>query len=118
VLASCATTYDQTLVRDTAPATTTTLPTGPAAVLLPRLGTEAAGLSAVMIAGGDDDSISDQISSLWAAARHEVSTTRPDLVGGFDSSVALVARAVRFKRAADADKASKNLTFLIDSYLS
>ena len=43
---------------------------------------------------------------------------RPDLVDGFDRSVALVAKAVQFHRAADADKAAKNLTTLVDAYLT
>ncbi|MBI5088046.1 MAG: hypothetical protein HZB15_04030 [Actinobacteria bacterium] len=117
-LSGCATTYDSTLVADTAPATTTTVPTGAAADLLPRLEAEALGLSSVMIDGGDDEAVSEQIDSLWTAARAEVSSARPDLVDGFDQNVALVAKAVRFKRAADADKAANNLSLLIDAYLS
>jgi hypothetical protein len=117
-LAGCATTYDSTLVQDTSPATTTTLPSGRAADLLPRLEDEAIGLSAVMIDGGDDEAVSEQIESLWTAARPEVTSSRPDLVDGFDQNVALVAKAVRFKRAADADKAANNLSMLIAAYLS
>jgi hypothetical protein len=117
-LAGCATTYDSTLVQDTSPATTTTLPSGTAADLLPRLEDEAIGLSAVMIDGGDDEAVSEQIESLWTAARPEVTSSRPDLVDGFDQNVALVAKAVRFKRAADADKAANNLSMLIAAYLS
>lgn len=117
-LSSCATTYDATLVQDTSPATTTTMPSGAAADLLPRLESEALGLSSVMIAGGDDEAVSEQIESLWSASRVEVSSTRPDLVDAFDQSVALVAKAVRFKRAADADKAAANLSTLVDAFLS
>lgn len=117
-LPACATTYDQTLVKDTAPATTTTLPSGPAAELLPMLRDEANRLSGVMIDAGDDDAISEQIASLWAASRDEVQAARPDLVDGFDQNVAMVAKAVQFKRAADADKAAKNLTALVAAFLT
>jgi hypothetical protein len=117
-LAGCATTYDSSLAPDTAPATTTTLPSGAAADLLPRLEASAVGLSSVMIDGGDDEAVSEQIDSLWTAARAEVSSSRPDLVDGFDQNVALVAKAVRFKRAADADKAANNLSMLVDAFLT
>jgi hypothetical protein len=114
-LSGCATTYDSTLVADTSPATTTTVPSGAAADLLPRIESEALNLSTVMIDGGDDEAVSEQIGSLWTAARAEVSSARPDLVDGFDQNVALVAKAVRFKRAADADKAANNLSMLVDA---
>jgi hypothetical protein len=116
-LTACATTYDESLVKDTSPATTTTVPTGTAAELLPQMASEAIRLSGVMIDGGDSESVSEQISALWTAARNEVIATRPDLVDGFDQNVAMCARAVRFKRAADADKAARNLTALADAYL-
>jgi hypothetical protein len=118
-LSACAaTTYDESLVKDTAPATTTTLPTGKAADLLPQLQGEADRLSGVMIAEGDADAISEQIASLWAAVRDEVQRSRSDLVPGFDQNVAMVARAVQFKRAADADKAARNLTALVTAFLT
>jgi hypothetical protein len=115
---ACATTYDESLVKDTSPATTTTLPSGAAVDLLPQLAAEATGLSAVMIAEGDDEAVAEQIAALWTAARDEVRSDRPDLVDGFDRSVAMVAKAVQFQRAADADKAAKNLTTLVDAYLT
>jgi hypothetical protein len=116
-LSACATTFDETLVADTSPATTTTLPSGSAAELLPQLQIEASGLSAVMIADGDDDVVAEQITNLWNAARDEVRSERPDLVDGFDRSIAMIAKAVKFHRAADADKAASNLTTLINAYL-
>lgn len=117
-LSACATTYDTALVKDTSPATTTTLPSGAAADLLPRLTAEADRLAGVMIADGDDHTVSEQIASLWAAARDEVKADRPDLVDGFDQNVAMVAKAVKFKRAADADKAAKNLKVLVAAFLA
>lgn len=117
-LSACATTYDDDLVADTSPSTTTTLPSGTAATLLPQLAAEARSLSGVMIDEGDDDAVAEQIAALWTAARDEVSAARPDLIDGFDQNVAMVARAVQYKRAADADKAAKNLQTLVDTFLA
>lgn len=113
------TTYDETLATTatTAVATTTTVPTGTAAELLPRLRDEAASLSGVMIDEGDADAVAERIVALWEAAGQEVGRTRPDLVDSFDDNVALVLKAVQFSRAADADKASKNFDALVDAYL-
>ncbi|MCX6520519.1 MAG: hypothetical protein NTZ21_07630 [Actinobacteria bacterium] len=113
------TTYDETLATSatTAPATTTTVPTGSAAELLPRLRDEAASLSGVMIDEGDADAVAARIVALWEAAGQEVGRTRPDLVVSFDDNVALVLKAVRYLRAADADKASKNFDALVDAFL-
>ena len=110
-----ATTYDESLdTSETVAATTTTLPTGTAAELLPRLAIEAAGLSAVMIAEGDASAVVDRAAALWAAARPEVARDRPELLGDFDANVERLATAVRYKRAADADKAAANLQVLVD----
>jgi len=118
--ACASTTYDETLATSatTAAATTTTVPTGTAAELLPRLVDEAAALAGVMIAEGDDRAAADRIVALWEAAKPEVAASRVDLIASFDASVALVEKAVDFSRAADADKASKNLDALVDAFLS
>ena len=115
---ACATTYDKELEPNTSPSTSTTLPSGTAAELLPQLSAEALSLSGVMIDGGDDDAVAEQIAALWTAARDEVLANRPDLIDGFDQNVAMVARAVQFKRAADADKAAKNIQTLVETYLA
>lgn len=117
-LSACATTYDDDLVADTTPSTTTTIPSGTAAELLPQLSAAALSLSGVMIDEGDDDAVAEQIAALWTAVRNEVSAARPDLIDGFDQNVAMVARAVQFKRAADADKAAKNIQTLVDTFLA
>lgn len=113
-----ATTYDETLETTVTAAdtTTSTLPTGPAAELLPLLADEAAGLSAVMIAEGDASAVVDRTAALWAAVRPEVARDRPELLGDFDANVARLATAVEFKRAADADKAASNLRILVEYY--
>jgi hypothetical protein len=119
VVAACGpTTYDEALAPDTAVATTTTLPSGAASELLPQLVAHSVSLSGVMIAGDDAEAVAEQIDSLWTASRPEVQRTRPDLLDGFDQAVALVDKAVRFSRAADADKAARNLTVLVDTFLS
>jgi len=118
--ACASTTYDETLATSpvTAEVTTTTVPTGTPEELLPRLIDEAASLSGVMIAEGDDRAVADRIVALWEASRPAVAATRVDLVASFEASVALVQKAVDFSRAADADKASKNLDALVDAFLS
>lgn len=119
VASSCSTTYDATFstTATTAVPTTTTLPVGAAADLLPRLRTEAASLSGVMIAEGDEDAVLERIVALWDATRAEIGQQRPDLVPGFQQNIALVEKAVQFSRAADADKASKNFDALVAAFL-
>ncbi len=117
-LTACATTYDSTMATDpSATSTTSTLPSGTAAELLPQLAAEASALSAVMIAQGDASAQTDRIQQLWDAARVEVGAHRPDLLADFLANVARIHRAVQFKRSADADKAAKNLTVLVNAYL-
>lgn len=119
VVSACSpTTYDESLVETTVAATTTTLPSGAAAELLPRLEAEATGITGLMIDGGDAGGAAERIEALWAAARDEVSAARFDLVAGFDDAVIEFAEAVQYKRAADADKAARNITALVDAFLA
>lgn len=120
IASGCAsTTYDETLATSasTAVATTTTVPVGAARDLLPRITDESAALAGVMIAGGDDGAVADRIVALWGAVSQEVSEVRPDLFDSFVATVALTQKAVRFSRAADADKASKNFKVLVEAFL-
>ncbi len=117
VLAACSpTTYDASIPSDPPAATTTTLPTGTAATLLPRLLTAAGSLSAAITTRGDKVGIADQVQSLWNAASQEVAATRPELLGDFEANVAMSVRSAQFNRAADADKAFQNLTALVTAY--
>jgi hypothetical protein len=122
VLAGCApTTYDAsvtTTVADDAAATTSTLPSGPATELLPRLVDEAAGLSALILDGGDDQAAARRIAELWAAVSQEVASNRPELLGDFEANVARCKVAADRNRAADADKAFLALDALTDAYLA
>ena len=102
---------------DTAPATTTTLPTGTTEQLLADLVAESGALSGVMIADGDEGAAGERIAGVCAAVRADVQAARPDLVDEFDAAVAMCERAIEFSRAADADKAARNITALVDAVL-
>jgi hypothetical protein len=118
---ACATTIDSSLATTTTLAsqsTTTTLPVGDAATLLPQLLEEASTLSRrVRQNDGDRDAL-ERMDALWAASRSEVGSTAPELLGSFDGQLALAGRAVQYNRPADADKAYRNLTALVDSFLA
>ena len=116
-LSACATTYDTTLASEQAStSTSSTLPIGSAAELLPRLQLEAEGLSALMMAGQDAAGSAQRIQELWDAVKTEVNTKRPDLLSDFSLNVGRCAHAVEFKRAADADKAARNIGVLVAAY--
>ena len=118
-LSACVDTqYDSSIPSEPTIAVTTTLPSGPAADLLPRLVAEAGTLSAAITSKGDKSAIAESAQDLWAAAQQQVAAERPELLGGFESNVADLADAARFNRAADADKAFKNLQALTDSFLA
>lgn len=119
MLAACSpTTYDASVPSDPLAATTTTLPTGTADTLLPRLLTVASTLSQQITSDGDRMGTAEQVASLWAAASPEVATKRPELLRDFEASVAMCQKAARFKRAADADKAFTNLSALVSAYFA
>jgi hypothetical protein len=109
---------------DTAPAVDTgdgaaptTLPVaGSAAELLPEIATELSQLSAQIGAPGDERATLARIDALWVVARPEVEEERPELVGGFDTTVDMARTAVNRIRPADADKAFNLLSDLVDRY--
>ena len=121
-LTACGTTYDAEIASDESvaaePATTTTLPTGSAEELLPKLAEEAAQLSTLMIEDGDAAAAAARIGQYWEAVKAEVNANRPELLSDFSLNVGRCATAVQYKRSADADKASKNLDALVASYLA
>lgn len=123
VLAACApTTYD-TSITTTVPGaadttTSSTLPSGSADDLLPRLVDEASGLSRLILDGGDDAAAARRIAELWNAVRAEVEAARPDLAPDFAANVERTERAAARNRAADADKAYVALKALADAYLA
>lgn len=119
VASGCAPTkYDETVSTGSVVATTTTQPTGSPEDLLPRIVTEAGSLSEVIATKGDDSAVAEQIASLWAVVIDEVSVTRPDLLPDLQANIDRCGVAAQFNRPADADKAFRNLTVLVDAYLA
>jgi len=117
-LGACApTTYDSELVATTTTAVTTTVPTGTAVDLLPRMVVEGQSVGGLMVDDGDARAAVERLTALWNVGRDEVAASRPDLIDGFDQQVDRFQRAVQYKRAADADKSARNLVVLVDAYL-
>jgi len=116
--AGCAsTTYDASLA-STSPtrSTTTTLPSGPACAVLPRMLSTAHSMSAVISDKGDDEGVLAAVSADWKVVSAEVEAKRPELLDDFDDVLRMLGTASRFNRPADADKATKNLTTLVAAF--
>ena len=117
--ASCAaTTYDTSISTGSLAPTTTVLPTGSAAVLLPMLVTDASQLSAVIVDAGDKFAIVERIEALWAAERDEVTAKDRDLAIEIGAEIAKGRTAARLNRPGAADKVYRNLTALVQAYLT
>ena len=117
-LSSCGKTIiDTTITEAPNVAVTTTLPTGSAAELLPRLVAEAGKLSDLIGTAGAKNDQMQLINNLWAAARVEVAAADADIADTFDAAVELCAKGTKFNRPADADRCVRNLTALTNSYL-
>jgi len=116
--ASCAaTTYDTSITTQAAP-TTTVLPTGTAAELLPQLVKEASGLSTLIADSGDKMASVERMEALWAAARDEVTRKDREIATEIEAEVAKGRAAATFNRPGAADKVYRNLTALVEAYLS
>jgi hypothetical protein len=123
VLAACATTVDESdsslqVPGDTATATIpTTLPiSGTAEELLPEIAAELSQLNGQIAADGDQRATLARIEAIWLVAKPEVEQQRPDLVGVMQTAIDMARNGVVRTRPADADKAYKILTDLIDRY--
>jgi len=118
-VAGCAkTTIDPSVTTAAAQQTTTTLPAGPPAELLPRLLTEVGKLSDAI---GNADHKSEQMSvinNLWDAVRPAIAANDGVLVLTFDATIELCRTGAKLNHPADADKCFRNLTALADSYLA
>lgn len=110
-----ATTFDESRATTTAVATTTTLPVGDAAELLPRLDEALGGLS-VLIGPRPDNSPRPAVGkreqlqlvlALWNAVRDEVTGVDPEAAESLQRLIDLAVLAVERNRPADADKAAK-----------
>lgn len=118
-MASCATTYDESEATTIPSSTTTTVPTGPPEVLLRRLLDEAGTLGTLIDEhSAESTPVLEQVEALWTAVRDDVERTHPGLLDDFDANVVRCRTAVQRNRPADADKAFRNLTSLVDSYRS
>ncbi len=127
LLSACgATTYDESIATSTVVVTTTTLPSGTAVELLPRLATSLSELS-ILIGPVPDDLRSDDvdkrrqladIEALWAAVEREVTADDADAAETLTRMIELARVAVERNRPADADKAAKFAGQVIDDYLA
>ena len=96
---------------------TTTLPiTGTTAELLAEMSAEMSRLSSEISAPGDERATLDRIERVWVVARPDVESTRPELVGGIDTTVDMARTAVIRIRPADGDKALQILVDLVERY--
>jgi len=118
-LGACAkTTIDPTVTTEPTDQTSTTLPTGTPAELLPRLLTEVGKLSDAI---GNADHKTEQmetVDNLWNAVRPAVAKADGVVVLTFDATIELCHTGVRLNHPADADKCFRNLTALVDSFLA
>ena len=119
IVASCSpTTYDSSAEAEPpAAASTTTLPNGTAAELLPLLLAEVQGLPLKVMNANGDGAAATRIEQLWAAIQPEIEANRPELVPDFEFVVRRSRAAADRNRPADADRAFKNLTSLVQAYL-
>jgi hypothetical protein len=118
-LTSCApTTIDTSISAVSAAPTTTVLPTGTAAELLPQMITEAAGLSTLIADQGDKFASVERIEALWAAVHAEVEAKDRNIATEIDAEVVKGRNAAQFNRPAAADKVYRDLTALVRAYLA
>lgn len=118
-LIGCAeTTIDPNVTTEPAAATTTTLPSGTPAELLPRLVIETGKLSDTIGIGEGEQEQMQTIDNLWNAVRPAVAETDGVLVLTFDATMELCRLGERLNRPADADKCFRNLSSLVESFLA
>ena len=117
-LTACSpTTYDEAAGTTDAPATTSTLPVGTLAELLPRMQDEVEALPALVVSGDGDGTSATRIEEYWAAIQPEIEADWPDLVEDFEFVVRLCREAADRRRPANADRASRNMATLVDAIL-
>ena len=96
---------------------TSTLPiVGSTSELLAEMSAQMSQLSAQIGDAGDEKATLQRIDAIWVIARPDVESTRPELVGGIDTTVDMARTAVVRIRPADGDKAFQLLTDLVDRY--
>jgi len=97
------------------PETTVAL-TGSASDLLPEMAIEMSRLSELVVQSEGDDEALETIVQIWDRIRPEIAADRPELVNGIGTTVDMARTAVERTRPADADKAFKLLTDLVDQF--
>jgi hypothetical protein len=97
--------------------TTTVLPTGTAAELLPQLVDQASTLSTLIADQGDKLATVERIEALWAAVDAEVAGKDRDIATEIGAEIAKGRKAAEFNRPGAADKVFRNLTALVKAYL-
>ena len=95
---------------------TTIAPTSSANDLLPELATEMSRLSELVVQGKGDDEAFETIVQIWDRIRPEIAADWPELVNGIGTTVDMSRIAVERTRPADADKAFKLLSDLVDQF--
>ncbi len=96
---------------------TATVPiVGSTAELLAEMSVAMSQLSAQIADEGDEQETLRRLEANWAAARVDVEATRRDLASDIQTTVDMARNAVVRIRPADADKAFKILTDLVDRY--
>lgn len=116
---SCAaTTYDSSISTGSPAPTTTVLPSGTAAELLPQVVTEARGLSTLIVDQGDKIAAVERMEALWAAVRNEVVGKDRDIATEIEAEIAKGRSAATDNVPGAADKVYRNLTALVQAYLS
>ncbi|MCE2764186.1 MAG: hypothetical protein LW627_06685 [Ilumatobacteraceae bacterium] len=122
-LSSCAPTTYETSATTTAVAAATTLPSGPASELLPRLSASMLSLSSYIgpnssgSTASGKEAVLAEIEALWNAAETEVTALSPESAESIGRMVDLARTAVERNRPADADKAAKFAGTVIDELL-
>lgn len=116
--ASCAsTTYDTSISIGTPAPTTTVLPTGSAAELLPQLISAASTLSTSIADQDDKLAVVERLEALWAAVHDEVAGRDRDIATEIEAEIAKGRSAAELNRPGAADKVYRNLTALVQAYL-
>ncbi len=119
-LAGCSkTTFDSNIASgdSTVLATTTTLPKGTAAQLLPVMLDAVKGLSVKVAANKGDNETALLIEQIWTAIRPEIQATHKGLVPDFEFIVRRCRAATDRHRPADADRAYRNMVSLVDAIM-
>jgi hypothetical protein len=116
--AGCSAAVDDGSSFDPLSAGSTTVPTGTPAELLPRLVATVDKISEAIIDEGDQRALLAEAEALWAAAQADVAATDAEAAESMQRMIDLARVAVERIRPADADKATKFLSDLVDAYLA